>query len=164
MQPNILVFFTDQQRWDTVGCYNPAVSTTPVLDQLAREGVKFENAFTIQPVCGPARSCLQTGRYPTQNGCYRNNIAMRQDEVTLAKLFNQAGYDTAYIGKWHLAALDEKPVPKELRGGWGNTGWRQMRWNIRRTLMAVTFLITITSRCISMATGWMTRLRSRSTT
>ncbi|SUG17086.1 Arylsulfatase [Salmonella enterica subsp. arizonae] len=53
MQPNILVFFTDQQRWDTVGCYNPAVSTTPVLDQLAREGVKFENAFTVQPVCGP---------------------------------------------------------------------------------------------------------------
>ncbi len=91
-----------------MGCYNPAVSTTPVLDQLAREGVKFENAFTVQPVCGPARSCLQTGRYPTQNGCYRNNIAMRQDEVTLAKLFNQAGYDTAYIGKWHLADLDEK--------------------------------------------------------
>lgn len=118
MQPNILVFFTDQQRWDTVGCYNPSVSTTPVLDQLAREGVKFENAFTVQPVCGPARSCLQTGRYPTQNGCYRNKIAMRQDEVTLAKLFNQAGYDTAYIGKWHLADLDEKPVPEELRGGW----------------------------------------------
>ena len=118
MQPNILVFFTDQQRWDTVGCHNPAISTTPVLDQLAREGVKFENAFTVQPVCGPARSCLQTGRYPTQNGCYRNNIAMRQDEVTLAKLFNQAGYDTAYIGKWHLADLDEKPVPEELRGGW----------------------------------------------
>lgn len=61
MQPNILVFFTDQQRWDTVGCYNPAVSTTPVLDQLAREGVKFENAFTVQPVCGPARSACKPG-------------------------------------------------------------------------------------------------------
>lgn len=118
MKPNILVFFTDQQRHDTVGCYNPAVNTTPVLDQLAREGVKFENAFTVQPVCGPARSCLQTGRYPTQNGCYRNNIAMKEDEVTLAKLFNQANYDTAYIGKWHLANLDEKPVPERLRGGW----------------------------------------------
>lgn len=118
MRPNILVFFTDQQRWDTVGCYNPAVSTTPVLDSLARDGVKFEHAFTVQPVCGPARSCLQTGRYPTQNGCYRNNIAMKSDEVTLAKLFNQANYDTAYIGKWHLADLDEKPVPEALRGGW----------------------------------------------
>lgn len=156
MQPNILVFFTDQQRWDTVGCYNPAISTTPVLDQLAREGVKFENAFTVQPVCGPARSCLQTGRYPTQNGCYRNNIAMRQDEVTLAKLFNQAGYDTAYIGKWHLADLDEKPVPEELRGGW-------QYWLAADALEHTShpygghFLITITSRCISTATGWMTR-------
>lgn len=138
MQPNILVFFTDQQRWDTVGCYNPAVSTTPVLDQLAREGVKFENAFTVQPVCGPARSCLQTGRYPTQNGCYRNNIAMRQDEVTLAKLFNQAGYDTAYIGKWHWRIWMKNRYRKHCAAA-GNTGWRQMRSNIHRTLTAVTF-------------------------
>lgn len=118
MKPNILVFFTDQQRWDTVGCYNDKVDTTPVLDNLAAEGVKFENAFTVQPLCCPARSTLQTGLYPTQNGCFKNNIPLKTDEITVAKLFNQAGYDTAYIGKWHLAAVDEKPVPKVMRGGY----------------------------------------------
>jgi uncharacterized sulfatase len=62
-RPNIVFYFTDQQRWDTCGCYGQRLPVTPHLDAMAAEGVRFESAFTCQPVCGPARACLQTGKY-----------------------------------------------------------------------------------------------------
>jgi len=134
MNPNILVFFTDQQRWDTCDCYRggPAawdgerrpIPVTPNLNRMAAEGVRFELAFTCQPVCGPARACLQTGRYATETGCFRNDIALPLNERTIAHDLSEAGYQTAYIGKWHLASSGkeadyrEKPVPPERRGGY----------------------------------------------
>ena len=96
---NIIFYFSDQQRWDTVN-----EKVTPNLMQLASEGVKFENNFTCQPVCGPARACLQTGVYATQCGCYWNGVPLPKSIVPLAHYFNRGGYQTAYIGKWHLAS------------------------------------------------------------
>lgn len=96
---NIIFYFSDQQRWDTVN-----EELTPNLMKLADEGVLFENSFTCQPVCGPARSCLQSGVYPTETGCYTNAIALPRDITPLAEYFNNAGYQTAYIGKWHLGS------------------------------------------------------------
>ncbi len=119
-QKNIVFYFSDQQRWDTVN-----EQVTPNLMQLASEGVKFENNFTCQPVCGPARACLQTGLYATECGCYWNGIAMPQTIKPLASYFNDAGYQTAYIGKWHLASdrypgvglhCESTAVPKERMG------------------------------------------------
>ncbi len=94
---------------------NP-LAVTPYLDRMAREQTFVANSFTCQPVCGPARSCLQTGRYATQTGVFRNGIALREDDVTMAKCFNEAGYHTGYIGKWHLA--DSQQVRPEQRGGY----------------------------------------------
>jgi arylsulfatase A-like enzyme len=116
-RPNVIVFFTDQQRWDTVGAHGSTMGATPNFDRLAKTGMLVRNSFTCQPVCGPARSALQTGKYPTLTGCYRNAIALPRNEKTLAHHFAAAGYDTAYIGKWHLA--DSEPVPVEERGGYG---------------------------------------------
>ncbi len=124
--PNIIVFLSDQQRWDTVGCYGQTLPVTPNLDRMAREGVRFENAFTCQPVCGPARACLQTGMYATETGCYKNDRALGPDEKTIALYFSQAGYESGYIGKWHLASQGEesdyktKPVPPQRRGGYND--------------------------------------------
>lgn len=117
---NIIFYFSDQQRWDTV---NEAV--TPNLMKLAEDGMKFENNFTCQPVCGPARACLQTGLFATQNRCYFNGIPLPDDVVPLAHYFNEAGWETAYIGKWHLASdrfpgkglhCEKTAVPKEKQG------------------------------------------------
>ncbi|MGN0531248.1 MAG: sulfatase-like hydrolase/transferase [Eubacterium sp.] len=99
MRKNIVFYFSDQQRSDTVND-----RLTPNLMQLASEGVMFDNNITCQPVCGPARACLQSGRYATQLGCYWNGIPLPQDAPSLAHYFNNAGYQTAYIGKWHLAS------------------------------------------------------------
>lgn len=117
-QPNVIVFFTDQQRWDTTGVHGNPLGLTPHFDLMARQGTHLEYAFTCQPVCGPARSCLQTGLYATETGCYRNGIPLRPELPTLAHYFNEAGYETGYIGKWHLAAAGEQPVPDRLRGGY----------------------------------------------
>ena len=133
-RPNIVFFFTDQQRADTCGIYGQKLPITPRLDQLAREGVQFEWAFSPQPVCGPCRALFQTGKYPTETGCFRNNIMLPGGVKTLANYIEEAGYETAYIGKWHLASdgeLEKPPridhtitaIPRELRGGY--TGfWR----------------------------------------
>lgn len=120
MKKNIIFYFSDQQRWDTV---NERVM--PNLCSLAKEGVKFENNFTCQPVCGPARACIQTGVYATQCGCYYNGIPLPTDITPLAHYFNEAGYETAYIGKWHLASdrlpgvgfhCEKTAVPKDKQG------------------------------------------------
>ncbi len=120
-RPNVLVFFTDQQRWDTCGCYgaNP-MGLTPVLEEMAARGTMVRYSFTVQPVCGPARSCLQTGKYATQTGCFHNGIPLPTTEKTLAHYFGEAGYYTAYVGKWHLGGTGDKPVPPERRGGYND--------------------------------------------
>ena len=129
-RPNIIFYFSDQQRWDTMGCYGQSLPVTPYLDRLAAEGTLFENAFTCQPVCGPARACLQTGLYATQVGCHINDLKLPLDADTIARRFNDAGYRTGYIGKWHLASQGTfvpgipkedytiYPIPEERRGGY----------------------------------------------
>lgn len=135
-RPNILFLFSDQQRWDTVSCYGQPLGSffqlTPVLDQLAREGTRFDGAMTCQPVCGPARACIQTGKYPSQIGCQTNDRILPASEKGIAQYLREAGYETAYVGKWHLGSnrsfadppypdsVDNKtrPVPAPLRGGY----------------------------------------------
>ena len=135
-RPNILFILSDQQRYDTVSCYGQepgaGLHLTPNLDQLAEEGTRFDNAMTCQPVCGPARACIQSGMYPTEIGCHLNDLRLPQGRKYLADYFNEAGYETAYVGKWHLAShksfadppckdsIDHKrsAVPEAFRGGY----------------------------------------------
>ena len=116
--PNVIVFFTDQQRWDSTGLHGNPLDLTPNFDRLARAGTDVHRSITCQPVCGPARACLQTGRYATETGCFRNGIPLPGGSRTLAHYFKEADYDTAYIGKWHLADGSHGPVAPEQRGGY----------------------------------------------
>lgn len=125
-KPNIVMFFSDQQRFDTLGCNGQALDVTPNLDILAREGINFTSAYTAQPVCGPARAMLQTGKYPTEIGCFRNGISLPLNITTLATRMRDAGYQVAYVGKWHLASdhggcnYETTAVPIERRGGYND--------------------------------------------
>ena len=116
-RPNVVVFFTDQQRWDTTGIHGNPSGLTPNFDRFAARGTHLAHTFTCQPVCGPARSCLQTGRYATETGVFRNAITLDPALPTLPDHFHGAGYDTAYVGKWHLAPRGcIGPVAAEHRG------------------------------------------------
>ena len=115
-KPNIIVFFTDQQRWDTSGLHGNPLSLMENFDRSAQNGTHIFNSFTCQPVCGPARASFQTGMYATKTGTYKNHIPLDKKLKTLAHYFSQKGYETGYIGKWHLGSSD--PVKKEERGGY----------------------------------------------
>jgi arylsulfatase A-like enzyme len=118
-RPNVIVFFTDQQRWDTTGVHGNPLELTPNFDRLATHGTHVAHSFTCQPVCGPARACLQTGQYPTRLGCWRNAIPLPAGVKTLAHHFRAGGYTTGYIGKWHLAPREIiGAVPAPARGGY----------------------------------------------
>lgn len=115
-RPNVVVFFTDQQRWDSTGVHGNPLDLTPNFDRMAVQGTHACHAYTSQPVCMPARASLQTGKYATAAGCHTNGCCLRPDEPTLGHWFRAAGYRTAYMGKWHLC--NREPVPPEYRQGY----------------------------------------------
>jgi len=115
-RPNVLIYFTDQQRWDSTGVHHNPLELTPNFDRLAMEGTHCFNAYTCQPVCMPARASLQTGKYATETGCHTNGCCIRPDEKTLGHWFREAGYRTGYVGKWHLCK--DEPVPPQYRSGY----------------------------------------------
>ena len=122
-RPNVLLVFSDQQRWDTVGAHGSPLDITPNLDRAAEEGTLLEHTFSPQPVCGPTRACLQTGQYATTCGGYDNGVTIPEPgdpgyEDLLANIFDRAGYDTGYVGKWHLSDATTGPVPEAQRGGY----------------------------------------------
>ena len=89
--PNVIVFFTDQQRHDTTGVHGCPLGLTPNFDRMAMRGTHLVNNFTNQPVCAPARACMQTGLYATQVGVWRNGMAPPAGTRTLAHYFKDAG-------------------------------------------------------------------------
>jgi arylsulfatase A-like enzyme len=115
-KPNIILYMSDQFRWDFVGANGLNGSThTPNLDALAASGKNFNFAVTNQPVCAPARSVMLTSRYATETGVWHNGPALSETLPTLATELHKAGYSTNLIGKWHLA-------PQTEAAG-GGTGW-----------------------------------------
>jgi arylsulfatase A-like enzyme len=103
-RPNVLVVFDDQLRADACSVYGGQNITTPHIDRLAETGVLFTHALSTCPVCTPFRGMLQTGRYPTHTGIVLNWIEANPNQRCIAHVFRDAGYRTAFIGKWHLAA------------------------------------------------------------
>ncbi len=106
-RPNILLVYTDQQRFDTIQALGSSFSAeTPTMDFLAKEGISFDNCFCTAPICSPSRSTLMTGLYPTQAGMSGNLYApcppLNVTIPTVGNYFRNAGYETMYHGKWHL--------------------------------------------------------------
>jgi len=111
-KPNILLFFTDQQRGDTINALGNEIMQTPVMDSLCREGTAFNRAYTPSPVCVSARCSMHYGKYPFNTGCYDNGFPMPHGKSpTFMKLLTEAGYYTHGVGKMHFS-----PEPKGLHG------------------------------------------------
>lgn len=102
--PNIIFFFADQLRNQSLGYNGETNISTPNIDLLARQGVTFTNAVSTCPISGPYRGMLQTGRYPTNSGLLINWVDPDTSQTSLAEIFTQNGYNTGFIGKWHLCS------------------------------------------------------------
>ncbi|MCL2813713.1 MAG: sulfatase-like hydrolase/transferase [Oscillospiraceae bacterium] len=132
MSKKIVVIMTDTQRVDMVSCYGETMPhggtglKTPRIDEIAADGLRFTNAYTAQPVCGPARSAIFTGLFPHSNGVCTNSVPLYENIKTIGQRLGDNGYHTAYIGKWHLDGGDYFGVGR-CPDGWDEKYWYDMR-------------------------------------
>ena len=103
-RPNIICLLADQLRYQSCGYAGDEKARTPNIDRLASDGVNFHQAVSHMPVCSAYRASLFTGKYTTGTGMVINELRMNPNQTCLGHILTQAGYDTGYIGKWHLYA------------------------------------------------------------
>ena len=126
MPNQAIVIMTDSQRYDMVGCYKYPQMRTPCLDAFADTALRFERAYTTQPVCGPARSAIFTGLYPHSNGSWTNSVALYENVKTVAQRLSPQGIHCAFIGKWHLDGGDYFGLGR-CPEGWDENYWYDMK-------------------------------------
>ncbi len=105
-RPNVIFIFTDDHASHAMSCYGSKINTTPHLDRIAREGMRFQNCFCTNSICGPSRAVILTGKHSHLNG-YKTNEGgetFNGSQQTFPKLLQKTGYQTAMIGKWHLGS------------------------------------------------------------
>jgi arylsulfatase A-like enzyme len=117
-QPNILVLLTDQWRFDAFGHAGNKDVKTPNIDRLEKESINFTHALSGVPVCCPMRASLLTGQRPLTHGVFMNDVSLNPNANSIAKVLNRAGYNTGYIGKWHIDGRGRSSfIPRERRQG-----------------------------------------------
>ncbi|QDU38818.1 Arylsulfatase [Maioricimonas rarisocia] len=110
-KPNFILCMTDDQGWGDVGYYGHEELKTPVLDEMAAVGLRFDRFYAAHPVCSPTRGSVMTGRNPNRFACFSWGHTLRPEEITIAETLKRAGYATGHFGKWHLGSVRaEDPV------------------------------------------------------
>ena len=126
MRNQVILLMTDTTRKDMLGCYGDKRMITPNLDALAEEGIRYENAYTCQPVCGPARSAVFTGTFPHSNGLVANSLPLGDNVKTIGQRLSDQGIRCGYIGKWHLDGGDYFGLGR-CPEGWEEEYWYDMK-------------------------------------
>lgn len=126
-RPNILWICTDQQRFDTLGCYGNRFVKTPNIDRLAARGIRFTHAYCQSPVCAPSRASFLTGRYPRTCRVRNNGQDIPEDEILITRLLHDAGYTCGLSGKLHISACHPKVYPLQERRI--NDGYDYFAWS-----------------------------------
>ncbi len=118
-RPNLLIVMADQLRRDALSCYGDPNVSTPHIDRLAARGVRFEAAVASYPICVPFRFSFMTGQHAHTRLVPALEFRLSPGERTIADEFNDAGYHTVYVGKWHLdGGGPMQPIPRSRRGRW----------------------------------------------
>lgn len=114
--PNVILLLGDDHGWDETGYNGHPYLKTPVLDELAKNGVRMNRFYSASPVCSPTRGSILTGRHPNRYGTFTPGFSIRPEEISIAELMQAKGYATAHFGKWHLGPVKaESPTnPGEM--------------------------------------------------
>lgn len=110
-RPNVLLVITDDQRWDAIGLGGSKHLKTPNMDRLGLEGVHFANAFCTTSLCSPSRASILSGHYAHKHGVVNNFTEYPADFKSFPMVLQENGYNTAYIGKWHMGEENDEPRP-----------------------------------------------------
>jgi len=122
-QPNILLLMTDQQRYDSLGCYGAEWLKTPNLDRLAAEGVVFDNCYATNPICTPSRASMFTGKHLPGHGVYKLHDILPENEVCFTKWLQERGYHTALFGKMHVSGRIYEEARRHPNDGFDVYEW-----------------------------------------
>ena len=122
-QPNILLIITDQQRFDSLGCYGFEAAHTPNLDRLANQGLLFEHCYVNNPICTPSRASLMTGQHLPGHGVYQLYDNLSDDQVLFTEYLQQLGYHTALFGKLHVCSRYTEVYQRHPRDGFDVYEW-----------------------------------------
>lgn len=119
-RPNVILVMADDLGWGDTSYYGHPVLQTPGLDQMAKDGMRFDRFYSAAPVCSPTRGSAVTGRHPFRYGIkFANTGHMKPQELTLAEVLRKQGYRTGHFGKWHMGTLT-KDIKDSNRGGRGD--------------------------------------------
>jgi arylsulfatase A len=124
--PSVVLFLSDDLGYGDLACYGNPINRTPNLDALARAGCRFTDAHAASSVCSPARAALFTGRHPYRLGLYylvELDAHLRREEISVASLLKARGYDTCFVGKWHVSRLGEKNMGQPSPSDFGFDHW-----------------------------------------
>ncbi len=122
-QPNILLIMTDQQRYDSLGCYGFEAGHTPNLDALAAEGAVFERCYINNPICTPSRASLMTGQHLPGHGVYKLYDVLPDDQVLFTEHLRRVGYHTALFGKLHVSSTHYEAEQRHPNDGFDVYEW-----------------------------------------
>lgn len=115
--PNIILMMGDDHGWEETGYNGHPHVKTPVLDEMAATGLKFERFYAAHPSCSPTRASFLTGRHPNRMGTFAPGWSFRPEEITVAHLLGKAGYHCAHLGKWHVGAVKKASPVSPLAMG-----------------------------------------------
>jgi len=104
-RPNFILCMADDQGWGDTGYNGHPLLKTPVMDEMARTGLRFDRFYAAAAVCSPTRGSVMTGRHPNRFGCFAWGHTLRPQEITIAEALKKAGYTTGHFGKWHIGSV-----------------------------------------------------------
>jgi arylsulfatase A-like enzyme len=159
--PNVLVILTDDQRWDAMSVAGHPFLKTPNMDRLANEGARFTNVFVTTSLCSPSRASLLSGRYAHGHKIRNNFSEYPTDLPSYPRRLHDAGYETAYIGKWHMGEKNDSPRPGfdhwMSHAGQGNYFDTEFNVDGRRKLMKGYYTTVVTDHAVE----WLARPRTK---